>query len=215
MERAEAISRLKLLQGKNLHEIAKEFRVTVISPEGKQNKGWAGQAIERFLGLQLNSSRDPNFGSWELKLVPLKYLKGGKLSFKETMAITMIDAQYVGQTPFEKSHLLTKLRRILVVSRTVGDKFTDPSYVFSSTPVDLADRTYKTVETDYKLIQSCINDPKRGFDALTGKMGELIQPRTKGAGNGSTTRAFYARKVFLNLFIDLSESETFVRQIAA
>ena len=34
---------------------------------------------------------------------------------------------------------------------------------------------------------------KEGFGALTGKDGKWIQARTKGAGHGSTSRAFYAR----------------------
>jgi hypothetical protein len=34
-------------------------------------------------------------------------------------------------------------------------------------------------------------------------MGKYIQPRTKGAGHGSTSRAFYARPLFLKQFIKL------------
>jgi hypothetical protein len=56
---------------------------------------------------------------------------------------------------------------------------------------------YEQIKDDYELVRTCINDPKRGFGALTGKMGVYIQPRTKGAGHGSTSRAFYARTSFL------------------
>lgn len=38
---------------------------------------------------------------------------------------------------------------------------------------------------------------------LTGGMGVYIQPRTKGAWHGSTSRAFYARTKFLAEFIKL------------
>jgi hypothetical protein len=51
--------------------------------------------------------------------------------------------------------------------------------------------------------RTCLNDPNRGFAALTGKMGKYVQPRTKGAGHGSISRAFYARPLFLSQFIDL------------
>ena len=44
---------------------------------------------------------------------------------------------------------------------------------------------------------------KRGFEKLTGKMGKFIQPRTKGPGHGSISRAFYARTLFLSKFIKL------------
>jgi site-specific DNA-methyltransferase (adenine-specific) len=43
----------------------------------------------------------------------------------------------------------------------------------------------------------------RGFSALTGKMGKYVQPRTKGAGHGSISRAFYARPDFLKQFVIL------------
>ena len=204
MEREEAISRLKTLVGHDLHIVAKEYEVTVVGENGKMNKGWAGHAIERHLGLPLNSSRDPNFGSWELKVIPLRYLKNGSLVFKETMAITMLDEFYVAHTPFEKSHLLNKLKKLLIVARIVGSSNTDPSVVFSATPTELNGSIYTQVEIDYEEIRKCINDSRRGFKGLSGKMGELIQPRTKGKGHGSTSRAFYAKKAFLEHCIDLS-----------
>jgi hypothetical protein len=46
-------------------------------------------------------------------------------------------------------------------------------------------------------------DPQQGFETLTGRMGKFIQPRTKGAGHGSTSRAFYARPLFLKQFISI------------
>ena len=101
MERAEAIARLTKLAGQDLRVVAEQHGVTVWTPHvapgdpvpagAKLNKGWAGQTIERVLDLPLNSSRAPNFGSWELKIIPLKHLGDGSLAVKETMAITMLD----------------------------------------------------------------------------------------------------------------------------
>ena len=82
MERKEAIERMQALRGRNLHELAIEHNVTVLSPLGKVNKGWAGHVVERFLELPINSAQAPNFGSWELKSIPIKTLKNGKLAFK-------------------------------------------------------------------------------------------------------------------------------------
>ena len=45
--------------------MATAYGITVFK-DGKKNKGWAGYVIERYLGLPMNSSRAPNFGSWEL-----------------------------------------------------------------------------------------------------------------------------------------------------
>ena len=57
------------------------------------------------------------------------------------------------------------------------------------------------VRDDYNLVKRTIET--KGVSALTGKMGVLIQPRTKGAGHGSTSRAFYARTGFVTKILGL------------
>jgi DNA mismatch repair protein MutH len=202
MERVEAIDNLKKLVGKELHELAHQFKVTIYQG-GKVNKGWAGHVFERHLQIPINSAQSPNFGSWELKSIPLKYKKDGKLAFKETMAITMIDPVNVRQKEFEESHLLAKLKKIVVVARTVGKNVDEPSYIHSVIEFDLHGELYDAVKADYDLVRNTLLDPDKGFNALTGRMGYYIQPRTKGAGHGSTSRAFYARPRFLAKFIKL------------
>lgn len=54
---------------------------------------------------------------------------------------------------------------------------------------------YAQIKADYDLVRQAIVN--RGFDSLTGKMGVLVQPRTKGPGHGSRSRAFYARKALV------------------
>ncbi len=197
MDRNTAIERLNHLVGQELHSLAKEYGVTVTGTNGRANKGWAGHVIERYLGLPQNSAQSPNFGSWELKSVPLILQPDGKFKIKETMAITMIDPYNVARTAFEDSHLLAKLQKFLLVTRTVGRTYQDPSYINHIVAVDLRDEFYAIVKRDYEDIQNCILDTNRGFNQLTGKMGTYIQPRTKGSGHGSISRAFYARKNFL------------------
>lgn len=207
MERQEAFDTLLHLQGRDFHELATEYGVEVVSSRtGRVNKGWAGHVLERYLGLSLNSSQAPNFGSWELKLVSMKHLpSSGKLVFKETMQITMIDPIHVERYSFEDSHLLTKLRRALIVARTVGNDLHEPQYFHSVAFVDLEEDQvlYDIAKRDYNEIRDCIID--RGFNHLTGYMGKYIQPRTKGPGHGSTSRAFYARKEFLYHVFDFDE----------
>lgn len=206
MECKEAIERMQALKGKNLHELAIEHNVTVLSLLGKVNKGWAGHVVERFLELPINSAQAPNFGLWELKSIPIKTLKSGRLAFKETMAITMIDPVNVCQKEFEESHLLAKLRKAVVVVRTVGADYSDPSYVYDIVEFNLDEGTplYEAVKADYNTVRNALLDPNRGFNSLTGRMGVYIQPRTKGAGHGSVSRAFYARPLFLSRFINLN-----------
>lgn len=199
MERKDALEKGKQLIGKDLRELADRLGITVFK-NGKKNKGWAGHVIERYLGLPLNSAQSPNFGSWELKVVSLKYLKSGELTVKETMAITMIDPYNVLQTPFEESHLLQKLQKMLIFAR-IWEGLDEPrSVLYGIYEFDLRDKElYEQIKKDYELVRNTIK--VKGFDALTGKMGVYVQPRTKGEGHGSTTRAFYARKKLLQKII--------------
>lgn len=199
MERAAAIEKIKQLVGVDLRPLADQLQVTVWKGD-KKNKGWVGHIIERYLGLPINSSQSPNFGSWELKVIPLIPRKSGDLRVKETMAITMIDPYNVARTPFEESHLLAKMRKAVIVARVFESVQETRSLLHSVTDFELGDtEIYKQVKADYDLVQSTIIN--QGFQALTGKMGVLVQPRTKGAGHGSTSRAFYARTGFVTQII--------------
>ena len=204
MERTEAIRRLSELVGQDLRQLADRFGVTVWK-DGKKNKGWAGHVIERCLGLPLNSSRAPNFGTWELKLFPVADRRG-ILYVKETIAITMIDPIEVLDKPFAQSHLFNKMNKMLVVGRIWESAEENRSLLYSVGEFDLNNaEVYRQVEEDYELVRRTIaND---GFSALSGKVGLLIQPRTKGAGHGSTSRAFYARAAFVHQIARLEQPD--------
>ena len=200
MEREKAVEKLSTIAGQDLRELASEYEVTVFKGE-KKNKGWAGHVLESYLGIPINSSRKPNAGSWELKLVSLEYQKSGKLKVKETMAITMINPDDVERTDFENSHLLAKLKRIVIGARIWESKQEEKSLFYGVTTFDLLDNleVYNQIKDDYNLVKETIRT--RGLSALKSEMGKYIQPRTKGRGHGSISRAFYARKPFLNEFI--------------
>jgi len=195
MERNDAIKKLKQLENIDLVPLAHKYDVTIWKGD-KKNKGWAGHVLERYLGLPINSAQSPNFGSWELKIIPLKRLANGTITVKETMAITMIDPFNVKATPFEESHLLAKLKKVVICARLFESQEEKRSVLVRVAAFDLDDHSiYEQVKQDYEETRSCII--KRGFDHLTGAMGVLVQPRTKGAGHGSTSRAFYARTQFV------------------
>jgi DNA mismatch repair protein MutH len=59
------------------------------------------------------------------------------------------------------------------------------------------DEIIKEIEEDYEFIRQKLIT--QGFESLTGKDGKWIQARTKGAGHGSTSRAFYARKELVKI----------------
>ena len=199
MEREEAIKKINQLVGHDLRVLAKKHDVTVFK-NLKKNKGWAGQVVERCLGLPINSAQSPNFGSWELKTICLKRKRDKSLTVKETMAITMIDPINVEQTDFEHSHLLSKMKKQVIVARIWESILESSSELYAVTTFDIGDsEIYSQVKEDYELVRKIIRE--KGFSELSGKLGVYIQPRTKGPGHGSTSRAFYARVPFLKKLI--------------
>ena len=155
MTRAEAITKLHLLVGKDLRPLADEHRVTVFK-NGRKNKGWAGSVLERYLGLAANSRQTPDFGDWDLKLVSLKRNRG-RLVVKETMAITMLTPSHVLEMPFEHSHLFDKLQRLVVCAREWVDEQESRSPLAQVTTFDLSDgEFFRQVQADYEAIRDAL-----------------------------------------------------------
>ena len=205
LNRVKAITKLKELTGEDLRPLASKFGVTVFTDEVNhkgRNKGWAGQVLERYIGLGINNIQAPNGGGWELKMVSLKKLKTGDIVPKETMQITMINPDQVKNTRFENSHLLTKLRETIICARLYNDINETRSILLSVGKFDLGDKDlYEQVKADYDLVRNAIRTG--GFGVLTGAMGVYVQPRTKGAGHGSISRAFYARPIFIKKILGI------------
>src|SRR4029079_4307946 len=82
LDRAQAVRRINVLAGKDLRPLADQYQIPVWK-NGRKNKGWAGLVIERYLGLAQNSRQTPDFGAWELKVVPLVHTSDGNLRVKE------------------------------------------------------------------------------------------------------------------------------------
>ncbi len=201
LNRKDAIRRLNLIAGKDLRAMAEEYKIAVWN-NGRENKGWAGQVIERYLGLPQNSRQAPDFGDWELKVVPLRKDADGNLHVKESMAITMIEPAEVVANKFEDSHLYDKLRSMVVVSRIWESKEELHSTLHAAAEFDLDNpKIREQVVSDYETIRTQIRE--HGIESLTGDLGKLVQARTKGPGHGSTSRAFYARPIFVAHILNL------------
>ncbi|MCV4698019.1 MutH/Sau3AI family endonuclease, partial [Escherichia coli] len=80
--------------------------------------------------------------------------KKGELVVKETMAITMIDPVEVAAKEFEDSHVFTKLRKLVVVSRVFESQAETSSLLHAVATFDLDDPLiYAKVKADYDLIR--------------------------------------------------------------
>lgn len=203
LTRPEALRRIRLLSGKDLRPLADQYGITVWK-NGHKNKGWAGQVIEHYLGLPQNSLQAPDFGTWELKVVPVIPGLEGTVLVKESMAITMIEPAEVVASKFTDSHLYDKLRSMIVVARIFQDVQETSAYLHSAAEFDLDNPAIRNqVEADYEAIREIIRT--RGVEALTGDTGKYVQARTKGRGHGSTSRAFYARPAFVAHILNLNK----------
>ena len=189
--RTNAIKNLKKYVGQDLRKLALKYKITTYET-GKQNKGWKGLVLERLAGLQNNISKAPNGLSYELKSVSFHKVKN-VLVPKETMAITMINPEELKQHSFFESHCWAKLKSIVFCAVMWHGQNSESGELLKVASLDFAedDESIKEIKADYDLIREKLIT--QGFEALTGADGKWIQARTKGAGHGSISRAFYAR----------------------
>lgn len=195
----DAIAKLRVLLGKDLREYARQYGINIFK-DGKLNKGWAGDTLERYLGLSKNNNQAPNGRYFELKQISLKRLKDRSIVPKETMQITMIDKNHL-EPDFLKSHTYHKMKSIVMCAILYSSPG-GPTVLERVDDFDITGHeTFEQVKNDYEHISSTLNS--QGFGALKSEMGVYIQPRTKGAGHGTTSRAFYARTGFLKKVLGL------------
>ena len=200
--RATAIKNLKKHIGQDLRKLALEHGITTYET-GKQNKGWKGLILERLAGLETNVSKAPNGLTYELKSVSFHYVKN-ELVPKETMAITMINPEELKAHSFFESHVWAKLKTIVFCAVMWHGKNSEKAELLKVTSLDFSktDELIQEVKADYDFIRHKLIT--KGFKSLTGKDGKWIQARTKGAGHGSTSRAFYARTKFVKKIFEIA-----------
>lgn len=158
--------------------------------------------LEHLAGLSNDNKQAPNGLGFELKSTAFYKVKG-EWTPKETFAITMINPQNLIDTPFFKSHCWEKLKSLVYCAVSWNGKHNEKSELLKVQSFDFleSDTLIQEIQADYEFIRNKLKT--QGFAALTGKDGKWIQARTKGAGHGSTSRAFYARKALIKEIIKL------------
>jgi DNA mismatch repair protein MutH len=199
ISRIVAFDALSKYIGFELSDFAKEFNITIKSGNGKINKGWKGLVIERLAGLTNDNKSSPNGIGFELKTVPYVF-KNGMWKPKETMAITMINYDNLINEDFYNSHLWNKLKSMIYCYVSYDKSHSITSKLLNIDIFDYqgTDEVFNLLKEDYDFIRN--KYIQYGKDSLTAKDGKYIQARTKGSGHGSTSRAFYAKKLFLEKF---------------
>jgi len=164
------------------------------------NKGLPGQFLEDLLGIP-HTSNCLDCSDGELKIFPVKKLKNGKLVPKETMAITMLSTDDLRACDFKSSKCCKKMSKMLLVPYyRNGDIITFMNPTMIDREITAFEALYHLIETDYEEIRKNYIDT----GILQSKTGLLLQNRTKGAGHGSTSRAFYLRPEFMKRYVPLN-----------
>ena len=203
--RIKAIENLNKHIGDELFESAEKFGLSVFKNE-KQNKGGKGLTLERLAGLDNDNKQAPNGLGFELKSCAFHQVKG-IWKPKETFAITMINPKVLAETEFFDSHCWEKLKSLVFCAVSWHGKHVPKSQLLKIVSLDFLedDNLLLEIKDDYDLIRNKLIN--YGFESLTGKDGKWIQARTKGAGHGSTSRAFYAKTGLIGQLIDLNSPE--------
>lgn len=194
---AQLLSHARALIGVELAELAERLDVPI--PVGAvRTKGWAGQVIERELGVEGGGIRGPDFEDLqiELKTVPV----GPDLAPRESTAVCQIDPIAIAAESWETSYVRHKLARVLFVAlseprargRTsgqqatgsIGDRVVAAVRLWEPSPVE-----ERLLRGDFELF---VRDYfRRGRTAeITGHLGTVLQVRPKGR-NAADTRAAY------------------------
>ena len=163
------------------------------------NKGMAGFLVEMLAGIpQTSNCLDCEDG--EVKSFPLKRLRGGALAPKETIAVTMLQPAALATTAFADSNAYRKLANCLYIPYIRDDDATVTLFrplIFAVPPESAV---YRQLEEDYGAIVAAAA-AAGGSLAGTSGLGVYLQNRTKGAGHGSVSRAFYLRPAFIKAFL--------------
>ena len=182
------------IYAKLLPFIGKEYTLPIT-----KNKGLPGLFLEELLGIP-HTSNCLDCSDGELKIFPLEK-KYGILRPKETIAVTMLSTDDLRVNDFKASKCYKKMSKMLIVPYLR----TDDTICYMAPKI--IDKDCKEYFELYTILESDYNEIRKNYlesGILESKTGVLLQNRTKGAGHGSTSRAFYLRPEFMKRCVPLS-----------
>jgi DNA mismatch repair protein MutH len=170
----------RALVGMELGELADQMGLPVPPAAGpERSKGWAGQIIERELGVETNGAAGPDFAALklELKTVPVDR----DLRPRESTAVCQIDPVAIAGESWSTSTAREKLARVLFVAlehppgaRSVGERRVSAVRLWSPTR-----HQEELLRADFELfVREYFR--KGRTSAITGHLGQVLQVRPKG-----------------------------------
>lgn len=203
----------KLSEGKTFLQILQEAHLSAEQIDWirtkEKDKGLPGKIIEAsYFGYELNSRQEADFDQVgvELKSTPADKKKDGNYKSGETLSITQIDFAHEIQTDFSKSHLLNKLRWLLVVfyhrNRQLRSKL-DYSILYTSL-FKPSEEDLIIIERDYRSINDKL---KAGLaHTLSRRDGVYLGTAPKSTNASNIVTPFYGGKPIVKRSYTLKKS---------
>jgi DNA mismatch repair endonuclease MutH len=203
---------VKNAKGKTIGELKLELSIE----RANMKKGASGLIVENLLGIKNNNNSDadiPEIGC-EVKILPIQKNKNGKIKAKEPTQIQMINYFEVAGEKWEIAKVRKKINLtfwVVYLAKENSTSLHQDEYRIIDYFVDHPNENKILVfRRDWELIQDFIL--KGLSDKLSSRMGEYLEPKTKGANNQSKTnapdgkggvlratrRAFYYKKKYTN-----------------
>jgi DNA mismatch repair endonuclease MutH len=167
-------------------------------PSSAATKAVVGHIYERAFGIPRNSTAGPDFpgAGIELKSVPIR-LVGGEARAKERISISMIDFATLGGQSWEGAVVRKKLDRMLMIF--YGWEPLQPIARFKTLAAGIWSpdaSTIRTVRADWERIRDLVAAGRRA--EVSESLSAILGAATKGAGHGSTSRAWSLKQPFVS-----------------
>jgi len=200
------------LQGSSLR---KELEIPEDLEFERKGKGGFGESVEYYyFGYVPNSKQAPDFEEVgiELKVTPLKIIRGNKEVPKERLVITMINYMTVVDEDFETSSLCHKISKILLMHYLHDDEANPFDYEFRLVHLwTVPDEDYPTIKADWEFI---VNKIRAGMaHKLSGGDTNYLEATTKASDSSvlrqqpfssiqAKPRAFALKSSYMRTVVD-------------
>lgn len=166
------------------------------------NKGKPGNYLESITGIP-TSSECLDCTDGEVKVFPLKKLRTGIFTPKETIAVCMLNIDDLIKYEFYESRCYKKLSNTLYIPYYRNTGIEDDKIMYMP-PTLFNLETHNEIKEQLKNDYDTIREYFMKNNTLEGssKLGVYLQNRTKGqGGNAPKTRAFYLRTNFIRRWV--------------
>jgi DNA mismatch repair endonuclease MutH len=191
--RDEINDKARTLVGRRLIEIDPR---TPMRPSSAQTKGAVGRTYETFFGIPPNTRKEADFpgAGIELKSVPIRLVKG-EARAKERISLTMIHFDSLAGEQWETAAVRKKLDDLLLVFYEWDPLLPIARFKTLAAEVWRPDaESMRQMRVDWEAIRDLVKNDRR--HEVSESATRLLGAATKGAGHGSTSRAWSLKQTF-------------------